>query len=135
MKKFLAIAFAVLSLTFAARAQKAEFTAVTSADTCTGNGVVATLSYTLPADNPIVVAATATNDASMQPTTAIWYWGDEESGAATRHFTKANYGQTVNHSYAKPGVYGIFVVVVDAKNRSIRQASIKITIQPQVVIE
>jgi hypothetical protein len=131
MKRFVLVLSLLLLPTL--HAQKAEFTASTVADACIDKGVMATLSYKLPINDANTRAAMV--DSKMVPTTAIWYWGDDESGAKTRNHTDAKYGDTVTHLYTKPGVYGIFVVVNDAKNRNIREASVKITVQSPIVIE
>lgn len=99
--------------------------------------VTVTVSYTLPADDPNVkpLLQAAQSDPAMQPTTVVYYWGDEDQGAKMRNYTQTAYGKSATHTYTKIGKFGIFVVVTDAKNRSIHQAGVSIKISPPVEIE
>lgn len=116
-------------------AQKAEFTAASPANDVIAQGVTVKFTYTLPADDPLVVAG-KTNPA-MQPTTIVWFWGDEESGAKTKSYTQANYtaGAAITHTYRKPGNYGVKVVVTDTKNRHVRQAGMTVKISAPVEVQ
>jgi hypothetical protein len=135
MKNFIAPLFFCFALCVSAFAQSKDFTVSTSADECIAQGVTVKLSYKLPEDDPLVMAA-KTNP-GMQPAVAIWYWGDEAPGAKTRSYSQLPYveGQTLTHLYRKPGTYGVTVLVNDTKNRNIRQAAMQIVIHSAVEIK
>lgn len=90
--------------------------------------------YTLPVDDPTVspLVKAAEHDPVMAPAKIIWFWGDEVQGAKIRSFTEYAWkdGQKVSHLYTRPGIYGVTVVIVDAKNRSIRQAGFGFKLNP-----
>lgn len=103
-----------------------EFFVSSELNKCVLQGVVVKVSYTLPEDDFTRAAKT---DPQMAPTTMYWYWGDKSHDEGP--FAKM---QTASHTYAKPGTYGILIVVNDAKGRNIRQSGVTIRVQEPFVV-
>lgn len=100
--------------------------ASSSANDTIAKGVKVTFNCEVPAADPYIQSSKV--DAAMAPVKSVWLWGDEEAHAKQRNFTEAAYGETISHTYLKPGTYGVTVIVLDSKKRLIREESIQIRI-------
>jgi hypothetical protein len=126
------IAIALLSVSLFSQTKNGVSVSTTAND-AVKSGVSVSFSYALPADDP--TATMAANFPAAAPAKTIWLWGDEEPGAKQKDYTESVYGTRIAHFFAKPGTYGVQVIVVDRKNRNIRQVGVKVKINVPVEVE
>jgi len=124
------LVFLFFVLSGAALAQDKNFTVQSSANDVIANGVSVSFTYALPKDDPFA----ASTDEAARPTKVIWYWGDDERGAKSKNYLETAYLTPVSHLYKKPGQYGVLLVIVDRKNRLVRETGISIKISAPVAI-
>jgi len=89
------------------------------------------LSYSLPADDPFVVAGRT--DPKQAPAKITWFFGDEKPGVKQRNYTDRPWSasNTITHSYP-PGKYAVMVVIVDQKGRLVKEDGIEIEVSVPV---
>lgn len=114
-------------------AQSKDFTVSTELDATVASGVSVSLTYTLPADDPVWQAMVT--DPKQAPAHIAWHWGDEAPGAHQRNFSEGAHAATnkATHTY-KPGRYSVMVTVTDVKNRLVKQDSIQIKVSLPVEV-